>query len=63
MISADLLVDDDAGAWIELALARAAEGVQVIPVLTRPVDLSGTPPRRLSISPHHGRADRGVHDA
>ena len=43
MISADLLVDDDARAWIELALARAAEGVRVIPVLTRPVDLSGTP--------------------
>lgn len=43
MISADLLVDDDARAWIDLALARAGEGVRVIPVLTRPVDLSGTP--------------------
>jgi hypothetical protein len=43
MISADLLVDDDARAWVELALARAGEGVRVIPVLTRPVDLSGTP--------------------
>lgn len=55
MVSADLFDDATARSWIEVALRRAREGVRVIPVLTRPVDLTGTPFGNYQLLPSTGQ--------